>query len=179
MKRYLLFVIFCTVFLTSWGEQITREQAMQRAQQFLQVKGYSKSLADAESPVSKARAKGQQMSEYYYVFNIGNQEGYVVVSGDDNTPEILGYSLRGSFDCDNLPPAKAALLENYAAQIAYLQNNSLSASVRKRNHPYVSDLVSSQWGQDEPYNKYCPKYLTKTCPTGCVATAMAQVMYTL
>lgn len=40
----------------------------------------------------------------------------------------------------------------------------------------VSAFVKTRWSQGDPYNMYCPKNNGETCYTGCVATAMAQVM---
>ena len=41
----------------------------------------------------------------------------------------------------------------------------------------IEPLITSQWGQDSPYNTQCLEIDGKHCLTGCVATAMAQIMY--
>ena len=108
MKRLLLILtsIFALV-TTSWADQITREQALAKAQQFLNQKGISRSLKVAETQMSRARARGKSTPDYYYVFNAGQNQGFVIISGEDATEEVLGYSTSGSFDLNNIPP------ENY------------------------------------------------------------------
>ena len=184
MKRLLLILtsIFALVS-TSWAEQITREQALAKAQQFLRQKGVSRSLKAAETQMSRARARGKSTPDYYYVFNAGQDQGFVIISGDDTTEEVLGYSTSGSFDLNNIPPAMEALLNYYSAQISMIQQGKAQAAPKRATHSAVSQLMTVKWGQSEPYNGKTPLgyYSNKkegvNCVTGCVATAMAQVLY--
>ena len=185
MKRLLLILtsIFALV-TTSWADQITREQALAKAQQFLNQKGISCSLKAAETQMSRARARGKSTPDYYYVFNAGQDQGFVIISGDDCTETVLGYSDRGAFDIENTPPNMAAWLEGYAAQIKYLQENNITIAkkaVTRSSYASVLPFVEVHWDQNSPYNKYCVLDLPTTgkhiqAPTGCVATAMAQAM---
>jgi hypothetical protein len=185
MKRLLLILtsIFALV-TTSWADQITREQALAKAQQFLNQKGISRSLKVAETQMSRARARGKSTPDYYYVFNAGQDQGFVIISGDDRTETVLGYSDRGAFDIENTPPNMAAWLEGYAAQIKYLQENNITIAkkaVTRSSYASVLPFVEVHWDQNSPYNKYCVLDLPTTgkhiqAPTGCVATAMAQAM---
>ena len=185
MKRLLLILtsIFALV-TTSWADQITREQAFAKAQQFLNQKGISRSLKAAETQMSRARARGKSTPDYYYVFNAGQDQGFVIISGDDRTETVLGYSDRGAFDIENTPPNMAAWLEGYAAQIKYLQENNITIAkkaVTRSSYASVLPFVEVHWDQISPYNKYCFLDLPTTgkhiqAPTGCVATAMAQAM---
>ena len=132
------------------------------------------------------RAPGQQATaQAYYVFNAQASEGYVIVAGDDRVPAVLGYSDNGTFDPANVPPAMQALLDGYAAQIAGLPQDAQAPQQVSRTP--IRPLLHSIWGQGEPFNYYLPFTLTTTdnngvtrawhAKTGCVATAMAQVMY--
>lgn len=185
MKRHLLLLISVFALVSaSWADQITREQALTRAQQFLNQKGLSRSLKVAETQMSRARARGKSTPDYYYVFNAGQNQGFVIISGDDRTETVLGYSDRGAFDIENTPPNMAAWLEGYAAQIKYLQENNITIAkkaVTRSSYASVSPFVKVHWDQNSPYNKYCVLDLPTTgkhiqAPTGCVATAMAQAM---
>ena len=184
MKRFLLILtsIFALVS-TSWADQITREQALAKAQQFLNQKGISRSLKVAETQMSRARARGKSTPDYYYVFNAGQNQGFVIISGDDATEEVLGYSTSGSFDLYNIPPAMEALLNYYSAQISMIQQGRAQAAPRRATHSVVSPFMTVKWNQREPYNgKTMTGYYSNTggtfqCVTGCVATAMAQVVY--
>lgn len=184
MKRFLLLLIsIISLASVSWADQINRDQALRKAQQFLSQKGLSRSLTVAETSAARARAKGNNAQDYYYIFNAGQNQGFVIVSGDDSTEEILGYSTSGSFELDNMPPAMEALLNYYSAQISMIQRGVAQAAPKRASHPAVSPFMTVKWNQREPYNGKTPLgyYSNRTegyhCVTGCVATAMAQVLY--
>lgn len=117
----------------------------------------------------------------WYVFNIGDNEGYVIASGDDLAPAILGYADEGSLDMNNPPENLRWWLDEYARQIRFMRDNGLSASHKAGKspaQPAIAPLMTSRWNQTAPYNRYCPLDTNgRRCVTGCVATAMAQVMY--
>lgn len=182
MKRLLLILSFVCFTISTWAGRISRDQALHKAQQFLSQKGLPSSLTSAETQMSRHRAQGSIQPDYYYIFNAGQNQGFVIVSGDDRTPEILGYSLSGSFDIDNLPPAMEALLNHYSEEMRQIQEGRAVAAVRRASHPSVSQMMTVKWNQGDPYNrKTMTGYYTDgkpfQCVTGCVATAMAQVLY--
>ena len=119
----------------------------------------------------------------YYVYNIGNNEGFVIASGNDCAEPILGYSYTGSFDPANVPSNMQAWLDGYVKQIQTVKNDSPARKYATGNkHTYkqaIPTLVPSRWNQDSPYNDQCPDFNDNHGhrPTGCVATAMSQVMY--
>lgn len=112
----------------------------------------------------------------YYVFNRNAGVGYVVVAGDDRMPAVLGYSDTGNFVYNNMPDNMKAFLAEYAREAQWLRNHP---SVVNSNKVATYDtevtplLRNITWNQTKPYNNLCPNDL----PTGCVATAMGQVMY--
>lgn len=130
---------------------------------------------------------------YFYIFNA--EQGFIIVSGDDNVYPILGYSDEGVFDPNNIPPSVAKWLEGYKNEIRYTIENELPATdeikaawenLQNRNNNYntlrtvtgVSPLIRTKWDQDPYFNASCPydrQYMKRTV-SGCVATAMAQVM---
>jgi len=135
----------------------------------------------------------------FYIFNAGAATGFVIVAGDDNVTPILAYSDDGAFDPDNIPPNAAQLLTGYQKEIRYVmehnirQSNEIKAeweelnsdtpakAARMANTSAVLPLIKTKWGQGSnyrPYNKFCPydSIANKRTVTGCVATAMAQVM---
>ena len=157
---------------------ITRQQAHQNALTFLESKGKSfdnSSLRQAPSRSSLTE------TESYFVFNIGDNEGYVIASGDDCAPAILGYADSGYLDLDSLPENMKFWLEEYARQIQFMQEKGYTSSHQtglSSNLTAISPLLTTSWGQNYPYNKNCPDFFGYgKCVTGCVATAMAQVMY--
>ena len=182
MKR-LIMMIFA-VSITAWicAEPVSKEQALQQAQQFLLQKGKYQVLKQAETQMSKARARGKQVPDYYYVFNAGQNQGFVIVSGDDRTPEILGYSEHGSFNLDQIPSNMEEWLQGYAEQIKYVQDHQIANANRVRviRRANVTPFLTSHWDQNSPYNDDCGFDLSIghiAAVTGCVSVAMAQVMY--
>ncbi|MCQ2076095.1 MAG: C10 family peptidase [Bacteroidaceae bacterium] len=114
----------------------------------------------------------------YYVFN-HTDGGFIIAGGDEKAEEILCYSNHGTFDITNIAPNFKYWLDEYERQISYaftLKKNTTISQKANENRLYVPILLDTQWDQGKPYNSMCPK--TKYTPgyTGCVATAMAQVM---
>lgn len=159
---------------------VTRQQAQLNALAFLQERGKSIAMSSLRhAPMRAAQADEQQP---FYVFNIGDNQGYVIASGDDAAHAVLGYSDEGFIDVNDMPCSLQAWLDGYAYQIEYLQEHGATAYRSPKKiitHPAVAPLLTCCWGQGSCFNMYCPTDPTdgRQCPTGCVATAMAQVMY--
>lgn len=150
-----------------------------------------------QKAMTKARKQGSKgeitlSQQSYYVFPNANSKGFTIVSGDDRLPEIVGYSSQGSYDENNLPEGFVSFMEAY--QNLYNKVNLGDAEALKnlaeikawRNKKNASAETSSavspllgniEWDQTSPYNNMCPRYdSVHVAATGCVATAMAQVM---
>lgn len=118
----------------------------------------------------------------FYVFNDVANHRFVIVSGDKRQYETLGSSDYCVFDPENVPCGLQTFLEQYAKEYAYLQrtpvdeNSTSTEPVNRRAYSNVSPLIKTKWGQGSPYNDQCPYAKGTRCVTGCVATAMAQVM---
>ena len=180
MKRLLLILTLVCFVISGWADQITREQALRKAQQFLSQKGLPSSVKVAETQMSRRRAQGISQPDYYYVFNNGQNQGFVIISGDDRAETVLGYATSGSFDVDNIPCNMAAWLQGYADQIKYIQEHPAQSPQKpdfRRANPAISKLVTCQWDQGDPFNAECPTVGKKKCVTGCVTTAVSQILY--
>ncbi len=129
-----------------------------------------------------------------YCFNTADERGFVVVSGDDCLSPIVAYSTEGHFDANNIPDGLRWFLNEQAQHVAYAQNNEVAttADVEKvwneliqEELPYfgtsskaITILLNSKWNQSPLYNNLCPIDGTgNRSVTGCVATAMAQIIY--
>ncbi len=122
----------------------------------------------------------------YYVFNTQQDKGFVIVSGDDRTEAVLGYSDRGHFDANDIPANMQWWLSQYEEELWALDAGLLTLDEvtlegdlphRVSTSIVVEPMLKSKWGQDAPFYFQCPKVDSKYCVTGCVATAMAQIMY--
>ncbi len=118
-------------------------------------------------------------SPVYYVFS--SETTFAVVSADKRAPAILAYSYNHGFDGQTLAPAAAMWLDYYQQAIASLQGQSVKqAKATQTIVKEVLPLTTSRWGQEKNYNYFCPADddgPSKRCVTGCVATALAQLMY--
>jgi len=171
MKKTLLLLLSFVFTLAAYAGQVSRSQALQKAKQFMpgrQLKAVEGGFTRGESVESQA----------FYVFNVTGG-GFVIVSGDDRTESILGYSETGMIDLGNLPDNLRCWLDNYQQQIEGLADDYQPATKARRRaaDEAISPLIKTRWNQYAPYNLQCPVYNSNVCVTGCVATALAQVMY--
>ena len=180
-------------YATLRAESVGEQAALYTAQTFMLAKGKTIETSPVTSQGGSHRRKAASTEEetpYYYVFNVGGDGGYVIVSGDDRTEPILGYVDQGTFDPDNIPENMSSWLQFYADQIKYIKDNDIqpdSPILKKRNKVSgtkhsIPELLTTRWNQGNPYNITCPKYYkgdgSQHYPAaGCVATAMAQVVY--
>ena len=129
-------------------------------------------------------------SPSYYIFSL--DPGWCIISADDAARPVLAYSTESDFNLEKIPAGMKYWLELYNNEIQSVQNsgaNGIAAFSDQWNRyiygaensgkiltVVVSPLVKSYWSQETPYNNYCPSYKGSKCVTGCVATAMSQIM---
>jgi hypothetical protein len=157
---------------------ISLQQVQNSVQSFIKQRGGSLTASSLHR-VQVGTSRTAELQPYY-VFNIDDANGFVIASGDDSTPAILGYSDEGRFDAEDIPDNVQWWLDEYARQIKFLQDHGAPAARFPRvtsNHSSIAPKLTSKWGQYEPYNTYCPIIDEEHCSTGSVATALAQVMY--
>jgi len=201
MKRF--FTLFVTVVMAmlTFANPRTMEEAMQIAGRFAADNQPSVSSVQRIRRALSASQPAQSMQLAYtqtqtdnatpalYVFNTtADNGGFVIVSADDRTRAILGYTDNGHFDAGNIPDNMRFWLRMYASEIASLSDNpaanlkaaaaSFSPAATYTTYPTVAPLLGQiAWGQGTPFNNLCPELYGSRCPTGCVATAAAQIMY--
>lgn len=117
-----------------------------------------------------------------YVFNRGAENGFMVVAADDVAETLLGYSETGTFNPEQMPENLQAWLNEYSAQIATAAATGtkvISAPVRA-SYADIAPICKTQWDQGYPFNNDCPTDEDDRARTytGCVATAMAQILKT-
>ena len=183
--RKMRFLALCLMALllplTMWAQAIDESEARQRAQAFLSERcgGKQKTVRPAFRGRRAKSRRGTTACDYY-IFNAEAGSGFVIVSGDDRTIPILGYSDEGSFQAGKMPEGLKVLLEDYSAQIAGLEDNDAQALDGRRKaqvRKAIAPLIQTKWDQGLPYYNDCPEIDSEKPYTGCVATAMAQVMY--
>lgn len=181
-KIYLTLVCIALCGLT-FAQPVTLQEATAAAQRFLESQG--------KTLVRCAKTIGDAGSPSLYIFNAEN--GFVVIAGDKSAYPVLSFSDHQIYsDADVVPPFEM-WINHYANQIDQIRKQHivqpqfasqweaiLSGAPAFRAGDEVEPLLLSQWDQGEFYNYYCPRDLAGPngrVVTGCVATAMAQLLY--
>lgn len=180
MNRSLLLPLLMVNVLLQ-AAPVERSLARQRAEQFL-----GREVSDVNSHAAHRLPRHRLMaSEAYYVFNAIDGEGFAIISADDALGDVLAYSMTHNFPVStSLPCALEAYLDAFAeavgsgAEAAGIDNEPVGS---KADGSVTSatggPLCATEWGQDAPYNTLCPRKDGQLCPSGCVATALAQLLY--
>lgn len=176
MRRSVILLLLIVVSTAVQANPVSRSEALLKARQFMPTRQFAEGR-------SWRRAKGEASDHPFYVFNDEKGRGFVIVSGDDRTLPILGYADSGALNADSLPVNLRCWLEGYAEQIASLDEGAAatSAPTAAEEKPAIAPLITTTWNQSLPYSLMTPTYIDESgneshYVTGCVATALAQVM---
>ncbi|MDU1903783.1 MAG: thiol protease/hemagglutinin PrtT [Dysgonomonas sp.] len=196
MKK-LLIVLFCLLPFLIQSKQIPIGDAMKVAQTLnsrvnLSRSNIQLSLVTTIKSNSLLRSSGEQPN-LFYIFNIGNNNGYIIVAADDAITPIIGYTTSGNYKEKDLPPNYVSWMQQVqkAAEDIVLQRSEPTDDIKEEWNTYtngnihslrltksVTPLIRTRWDQKAPYWNSIPVRNTQGIPakTGCVATAMAQIM---
>ena len=184
MKRIpLILALVLIVTMHSYAERVTSETAQNVATTFLNNNGAkSAQLTDLSNEAGFPNL---------YIFNA--EPGFVVMSADDCVQPILGYSLTGKFVAENMPDNVSSWLQGYNDEIQFAIDSKMKAKSETtkmwkelvegqakagKTTAVVNNLLLTTWDQNPGYNDLCPYDYSahQRTVTGCVATAMAQIM---
>lgn len=160
------------------AHQLSPEEALSRV--------YSSSNAKripTQNNVALSYTESYDGNDLVYVFN-SPDKGFIVVGGDSNMPALLGYSDSDGFDYNDAPDALKWWLSQYAEEAAYAKTILLAEATDRETttrsesseRQAIPHLLTTQWGQEYPFNLDCPQIGNRKTVTGCVATAMAQII---
>lgn len=192
MKKYFLLVLCFISISWVYAENVSVDQAMRVAANFSQQisgnqlrSGQTLQLAYVARP--DLRSGG--VEAYYYVFNNGSSDGYIIISGDDRAYPILGYSISGNFSYETVPDNMKWWLQGYVDQIRYACAKGIEqdAEIKEQWQTLIQGaklpvlrsqelLSTAKWDQNMPFNNKCPQIQGRNALTGCVATSMGIVM---
>ena len=178
MKKLILMIAAVAMATTALARPLTPAEALERAA--------TSGSQPARKVVDACRMSRLVMTvmrggeSAVYVFNRTDGQGFLVLPADDIAAPVLGYSDVRSIELDSVPANFRAWLEGYADQISRAVSSGVEPRDVIRFSPTtrheIAPLTKTLWNQDDPYNSMCPVVDGKHCVTGCVATAMAQVM---
>ena len=205
-RIFSLFVaaLVCMLSTTVWAATVSKEDAAQLAGSFLSAKQTSSAKKVSASTTQTSENKelkirvvslpeSLEIDQFYVVQEDDEDGGWVLVAADDAVQPILGYADKGTFDTSaDMPENLKWWLSMYNHQIKRAvatgqvataevinQWDELRSGARKAKAAtvVVGPLLTTKWNQGSPYNNLCPTYSgSNRSATGCVATAMAQVM---
>lgn len=191
MRKNKFFLLLLSAFMFAGTGVQAKQRTLSEARAIAEKEAVSLGVrfeagngADARA-LKRAVVNGAAPS--YFVFPGEGDKGFIIVSGDDRLPAIVGYSDNGTYSEENMPDAMAAFLAMYSEMTKQLLAGdkdvtaaaSEAAALRKaKSSKAVAPLLGNiKWTQNAPFNNLCPKYNGKDrSAVGCVATAMAQVM---
>jgi len=183
MKKSYLSLICLALSLLASAQPVSQQEAATVAQRFLESQG--------KTLVRCAKTVGDANDPLLYIFNAEN--GFVVVAGDKSVQPILTFSDHQLYNDSDVVPPFEMWINHYASQIEQIKRQHitqdqyvtkwqeiLAGAPAFRSGDEVEPLMLSKWDQGEYYNYYCPRDLdgqNGRVVTGCVATAMAQLIY--
>ncbi len=145
--------------------------------------------------VEQVHVLGEAGNPLVYVVDLDGPAGVIFISADDRLSPLLGYTARGNWQTRARPPQMESLLNQVQQQLAgAIRAGRLpSEAVREQWHALldrgdpmpkttldVGPLLQTTWDQGQLYNDSCPEdpdaWFNGRVPTGCVATAIAQIM---
>ncbi len=196
MKRLTLTLCLIAALGSLLAGPVDQQKAQKLGAKFLSTTSLSQKNADIQLNLVSAALDLQRGGTDYYVFNVKNGEGFVIVAGDDRVKPILAYSTTGQYDPQNVSEGFAFTLNSFREEIQYVREHNLSATpdiaaewkmVNERGslnrsgqtRAVVDQLCQTLWNQNFPWNSQCPEDETGSgghVYAGCVATAMGMVM---
>lgn len=194
MKRLTLTLCLLAAIGSLMAGPVDQQKAQKLGAKFLSTTAVSKRNADIQLNLVSAALDRSAVD--YYVFNVSNGEGFVIVAGDDRVKPILAYSTTGQYDPQNVSEGFAFTLNSFREEIQYVREHNLSAtpdivaewkmmnetgSLNRggQTRVVVDQLCQTLWNQNFPWNSQCPEDPEGNgghVYAGCVATAMGQVM---
>ena len=171
MKRTLLLVltVFTNILLAN-AEPITKARALSIATKYIN----NPKLSD-NTPKTRSSKADEQPA--YYIFTNPNDKKFVIISGESKLNEVVGYGDKMIENPNDQPPYFKLFLKEYERVVKEVRAKATTTTPQRPIKRKVEPLLSCKWSQYDPFNKYTPLSNGQHTPTGCVATATAQVMF--
>lgn len=184
MRKRLLFLFFSFFVATVlFANPVEPEKALEVAKRFWSNKAENNGPVEfvrcSTDKMAKAgsRLKLQENNPQFYIFTPENSGGFVIVSGEDELPSIVGYSTQGADFSTEMPSALVEWLGEYSEYVDDVRAGVVEPSaVQAAAGAKIEPMLKTSWNQGAPYNNLCPTINGQLPPTGCTATAMAQIM---
>lgn len=180
MKRIMLLTIAALFLQNISADRRDAVKAQAKANEF--YSRVCKSPADMQLIQHNLpmREKGDGEADDYFVFTPEGEKGFIIISGSTQLPDVVGYSPTDDFNINNMPDALKSFLEAYSDYVDSVEDGeaevSIGNSAVRSSRSVVAPMLQTHWNQGSPYWNMCPIIDGVNTYSGCVATAMAQVM---
>jgi hypothetical protein len=193
-------ILISTLLLILFAIHVFAEKVDEQTARNVAVNWFNETAGEGKyalSSISEVFYETEGEDVLLYIFNF-NDDGFIIVPADDNVRPVLGWSNENPYTIGNHPPQFEYFIDLYRAAVLmgddyeeagldareewqYLSEKPLNFIPRSKEKS-VSPLLTCNWDQCEDWNTYCPYDANAVCwnnrvPVGCVATAMAQIMY--
>ena len=171
MKRTLLLMltVFTNILLAN-AEPITKAHALSIATKYINNPKLSN-----DTPKTRSSQANEQPA--YYIFTNPNDKKFVIISGESKLNELVGYGDKMTENPNDQPPYFKLFLKEYERVVKEVRSKATATTPQRPIKRKVEPLLTCKWSQYDPFNKYTPLSNGQHTPTGCVATATAQVMF--
>lgn len=171
MKRTILLMLtVCANILLANADPITKAQALSIASKYI-----NKPILSGNSPKTRSSQANEQPA--YYIFTNPNDKKFVIISGESKLNELVGYGDKMTENPNDQPPYFKLFLKEYERVVKEVRSKVPTTTPQRPIKRKVEPLLTCKWSQYDPFNKYTPLSNGQHTPTGCVATATAQVMF--
>ena len=171
MKRTILLMLtVCANISLANADPITKAQALSIASKYI-----NKPILSGNSPKTRSSQTNEQPA--YYIFTNPNSKKFVIISGESKLNELVGYGDKMTENPNDQPPYFKLFLKEYERVVKEVRSKTATTTPQRPIKRKVEPLLTCKWSQYDPFNKYTPLSNRQHTPTGCVATATAQVMF--
>lgn len=181
MNKILLAAIMLLPFC-GYGRSLTPDEALGRVMAETGTLRNSTAGKFQAADLVYTGKSADAVSPLYYIFS-ATGKGFMIAGADDVAAPVLGYGDSGFENYESLPCNVKWWLGEYAAQIEAArkaegkpEEGRVARAIDKSKRHDVGLMCTTRWNQDAPYNNLTPRVNGTATYTGCVATAMAQVM---
>jgi hypothetical protein len=193
-KPFILICLLAACIGSLMAGPVDQQKAQKVGAKFLSTTTVSQKNADIQLNLVSVAADRDATD--YYVFNVSNGEGFVIVAADDCVRPILAYSTTGQYDPNDVAEGFQYTLDGFREEIQYVRDHNLSATPDivaewrsvdatgslnrgRQTRAVVEPLCQALWNQNYPWNSQCPADPAGSggyVYAGCAATAMGMVM---
>lgn len=197
MKKFTLLISFLAIFFSGYSQHVNSEYARKIASVYLEKNSAHTFRSSLNLEFESTKAEVVANDTLFYIFEAKSKKGFIIISADYRAEPVLCYSVDGQIESpQGVPPAFTYLLDSYKAYMKDIKKNYSARNLNKNsrwdeieNNNFLKavntvkdPLITTKWNQWQYYNDYCPEDSDAwygyggRVPTGCVATAMAQLM---